>query len=897
MMKTVVRARWFCSAVCLALALAACGGSGKKKDGGGSIPYGNQDGGNDASIADGKRDSGSTDSPVTCDSVLFDNGNSFACTNPTDTSIFTLSSPSTVTSLRLWVNTNISGQTVSYTLLGPTASVLGSGPTTKGGCDPYQTNWCEFLANMNISLPAGTYTVKSSAAATCSNSGSNNVGMVVVRGCLASTPPLDAGKAEGGGADGGFGADAGRDVSVLTADGGAVLDGGATDGGIVVSNPTSSSGSPGIDLAGYPTRATLDLAGGSVAIPAGPSVTVAPSVLTGPVTIGLRPAATAPVVGAPNYTVLSPWYELATNQFETTVASGVIALDLPASPLDGGVDQPGLQLLAIVNGITLPIDGTLDAATGTFHVELLGLPPSFSFALAYNPNIQKLSSDEALPPLDIPAAEGDALGVPWSTLDWWLVFDGSAIKMDAAKQILGWARAAATMYSNAGLKEPFLRKETIGSTARWYIHLTTDGSHFSEGVAADNGLFGRQYMSVNRVATPSTDRLGSGQASVAHEMFHAILRAYNIPNLIFCNNNGNGCRRSYSGINEGMATAAGYWIDQGSPAKPRPSEDVRPMWLPFGWFSTQDPGTMYANQDFFVYLLRVGSLENFRMHLEGLATAALPANGTLLAVLAAYDKALDVAPTGFGGNFTQTWAWYAADRAYMRDPDGYLWPNEPAGGTPGATYVLDSSLFAAESNIEIAAKDCTPGTSSLDCEVIINNRYPLGAVVVTAKLGGLGLPGELAGKPLTGTFSAFVADGTAPFTVFGENNGKGSETAAARSPSGSNVTLTDLGTDYPTVRMIAAPSGGASLTMMVDMSFAGVPTANVWLLCEGISGGKEAYGCVGWDGDTTFTDAGDECLLSGYMTSVGQFTTRAACTAECTTTAGAASWRTCETPS
>jgi hypothetical protein len=146
----------------------------------------------DAGIGTGTGGTGGSTAGA-CNSVLFNNGNIYACTNPTDTSVFTLTSASTVTSLSLWTNTNISGQTVSYTLLGPTGSTLAAGPTTKGGCDASQTNWCEFLVSMNVTLAAGTYTVKSSAAATCANSGSNNVGMVVVKGCAASSPPRDAG--------------------------------------------------------------------------------------------------------------------------------------------------------------------------------------------------------------------------------------------------------------------------------------------------------------------------------------------------------------------------------------------------------------------------------------------------------------------------------------------------------------------------------------------------------------------------------------------------------------------------------------------------------------------------------------------------------------------------------
>ena len=145
---------------------------------------------------------------ATCNAVLFDNGNTAACTLPTDTSVFMLTSASTVTSLRLWTNTTISGQTVSYTLLGPTGATLSAGPTTKGGCDPYQTNWCEFMVSLNMSLPAGSYTVKSSAVATCANSGSNSVGMITVKGCAGVSTTVDAGCPYGGARYGGGCADA-----------------------------------------------------------------------------------------------------------------------------------------------------------------------------------------------------------------------------------------------------------------------------------------------------------------------------------------------------------------------------------------------------------------------------------------------------------------------------------------------------------------------------------------------------------------------------------------------------------------------------------------------------------------------------------------------------------------
>jgi formylglycine-generating enzyme required for sulfatase activity len=135
----------------------------------------------------------------TCDGVLFDNGNTAACTTPTDTSVFTLSSASIVASLALFINTTLSGQTVTYTLLNAAGTTLSSGPTTKGSCDPYQMNWCQFFVTMNTYLPAGSYTVKSSAVATCSNSASSNVGFVAVKGCSGSSSLPDAGEVTGSG--------------------------------------------------------------------------------------------------------------------------------------------------------------------------------------------------------------------------------------------------------------------------------------------------------------------------------------------------------------------------------------------------------------------------------------------------------------------------------------------------------------------------------------------------------------------------------------------------------------------------------------------------------------------------------------------------------------------------
>lgn len=692
-------------------------------------------------------------------------------------------------------------------------------------------------------------------------------------------------------------------MAVAGCGGGGGDGGGSPDGGALVgeelANPSVAIGATGADLTAFPTQLPIGASGGTLVLPGGPSLAIPAGALAETVRVAIRPAAAVPTVGAPGYAVLSSWFDLATNVDTTAVHAGVIALDVPATPPSTAVGHPGLQLLAVVNGATLPIDGTFDPATGKLRVELLGLPPTFSFAVGFNPNVQKLASDDPSAALDIFEPAFDAVGTPRSTVDFWLVFDGTAIKLDAAKQVLAWARASATVYSGVGFKEPFLRKETIGDKGRWYLHLTTDGSYFGEGFAGDGGLFGRQYMSVGRVASPLTDPLGSGKASIAHEMFHAIFRAYRVPARFLCDNNNQKCRATSMGFNEGMATAAGYFIDQGSPAKPRPTERVRPLWWPFGWFDRAAPGTMYMNQDFYVYLLRVGTLANFRMHLEALAGTALPANGTLFDILAAYHAALDVGETGFGGNFTQTWAWYVADRGYARSPDGWLWPGEPTGGTPGDDYFLDPALWSVETLVALTADDCVSDADRIDCTLVRDDGWPLGAFVVSAMPDALGLPSALAGKPLTGRFGAFVSSGSVAFTVFGEKTRQGSAAASLRSAEGFDVSLENVGTDFPMVRMVVVPSGAASPRTMVELSFAGATEAKVWVLCEGVAGTKETYGCIPWDGDTTFSSASDECLFSpgDYLTSIGEFPTRAACAQKCVSTAEATSWRECKTPS
>ena len=105
-------------------------------------------------------------------------------------------------------------------------------------------------------------------------------------------------------------------------------------------NLSPSNGGSGIDLSSYPTQSPLGPTGGSLPVPGGPTLTVAPGVLGSTATVGVRAATSAPTVGAPGYTVLSPWYDLATSTIETVAATGAITLDVPASPPASAISHP-----------------------------------------------------------------------------------------------------------------------------------------------------------------------------------------------------------------------------------------------------------------------------------------------------------------------------------------------------------------------------------------------------------------------------------------------------------------------------------------------------------------------------------------------------------------------------
>lgn len=102
----------------------------------------------------------------------------------TRTSTFTLNETSTVTRIRAWYNTNIGTNTLAVTIKGPNGFTW-SGNTTKGGCDPFQTNWCEGIITLDQPLAAGSYTVDVGSTSMCSNPSGQTT--LVVYGCKSAS--------------------------------------------------------------------------------------------------------------------------------------------------------------------------------------------------------------------------------------------------------------------------------------------------------------------------------------------------------------------------------------------------------------------------------------------------------------------------------------------------------------------------------------------------------------------------------------------------------------------------------------------------------------------------------------------------------------------------------------
>ncbi len=656
-------------------------------------------------------------------------------------------------------------------------------------------------------------------------------------------------------------------------------DGASTGGG-----GTPGDGTSGIDVGAYPASATVGTAGGVVALPGGPTLSAPAGVLTVVAGIGLRTADSPPSTPT-GWTEASGWYDVGVSRSDLPGSTAQpFEIRVPITPPEGSVGHPGLQALAQVRSLIVPLDGTYDAASGTFVVKLVSLPPAFSFCVAFNPNVKRLDSAALGAPMALYSAKTSALGAAWSTVDWLIDYDGQVMTDDEAKQVLRWGAQAAQAYSDIGFKEPFLYKELLAvGGERWHVHLIASGSHFNGNADTSDAdiarHFGRINLAVDDARQPTTNAYGGGYSIFAHEMFHSIFASYGIPAACF-NYTENGttwCYESTNGFNEGLATTIGYLLEQGT-TKPRPDLTPAPLERPLGWFDSGDQGAAYQNQDFFIFLMRMGSLDNVRQALVSLAGATMGTPASAAEALAPYAEALEAGGAGVPGPFHELYATYVADRAYVRDANGWIWPDEPSSDSPGAANTWAPSLFPTA--YTLGASDCKTTDTDAVCTVTLKDVPPFAARALLAQFADTAaMPSGMNLAALTAKFAATTTTGQVSFTVFGEKDGLGAEDGRIGSLDGKEVTLKDVGSKWTDGKMVVVHGAGAPADVVVTMTFTASDLSDVcqatadWM-CKCQAGGA-GYGCMvyqtsvsqicanlpaGQDCDTTCLEMGDSYI-------------------------------------
>jgi len=158
------------------------------------------------------------------------------------------------------------------------------------------------------------------------------------------------------------------------------------------------------------------------------------------------------------------------------------------------------------------------------------------------------------------------------------------------------------------------------------------------------------------------------------------------------------------------------------------------LYVPLGYFDPDRRTAAYRNQDFFVYLLRIGGLANVEKLLRSLRAAVLPAvDADTFTILAAYGAALDSGGVGLDTGFVDLLGGYVAQRGFIREPEGHIWPLEPNGGPAGAMYMIDKSLFSRW-KYSFDDTDCVEDYDSeaLECSATLEGVMPMAGALFVA---------------------------------------------------------------------------------------------------------------------------------------------------------------------
>lgn len=297
-------------------------------------------------------------------------------------------------------------------------------------------------------------------------------------------------------------------------------------------------------------------------------------------------------------------------------------------------------------GAITPLVGDLNTTSNTITVSTKGLPANTLFTVVYNQSMAAIASDADEVTTFLSESDLAALtAATWPSNVWCVIYDTSnatlrgvvagilsttaaaltdaQIRSVIAERVAANARRSGNDYQALGFRAPHLYRQAASAATRacsgttqsvYFVHMVySGGSSFQPDEPAENvdtdtlagfgTKFGRLYVDANRLDDLSSDGLGTVEASVAHEMFHAIQAGYEIYRS----------GERVWGITEGSAATIGITLDGDGDSTSDPlvrafASETFPL---ASYLLNHSAAYRYRNQDFFAYVARAYNLGSF----------------------------------------------------------------------------------------------------------------------------------------------------------------------------------------------------------------------------------------------------------------------------------------------
>jgi hypothetical protein len=418
------------------------------------------------------------------------------------------------------------------------------------------------------------------------------------------------------------------------------------------------------------------------------------------------------------------------------------------------------------NGSVLPIMGTISGSTLT--LKLQGVNKKADFYVVYNPNMRGVLSDP--PTAGATSIDIYAAATTWPTNRWFLAYDstdrplrqaaadgsGGTYTVDTVpdwyldgvvKNFLTYAVAAGVVYQADGLLPPNLEGKTdqalTGTSESVYLMYTTTGGSYYQASEADENIeffgyaYGKMYIDPKRYNDHVGYYLGTLQASIAHEMQHAIQQSYTL-----------GTTDNTRGFKEGFATPYGMTIDSYNHILHVRTDGVRETQLLSSYLgcgvNTNLHAFAYANQDFFAYVAKAYNAGSLKYAADLLAQIKLDIEAQLIignpdALLAPPLKVLreslnKVCTAKFSKDLPTIYFDFVKNRAMEHSADSQLRAGEPAAMT------LNENLFHSNAITKVSVNPDSLATDSLVGQFSNVAPFSSRAIVFTpssTKVGGV----------------------------------------------------------------------------------------------------------------------------------------------------------------